>query len=190
MLTRKIVVVPLAAAVLVTGCVSMPAGPSVTVLPGRGKPFEQFQGDDANCRHWAASQIGDSPSNAATQSTVSGAAVGTLLGAAAGAALGAAAGNPALGAAAGAGAGLLGGSAVGASAAGPAYGALQIRYDAAYTQCLYAKGHQIPVRGGVRPSYAAQSPPPPPPPPPAAAPSQIPPPPPGPPPPPPPGVTR
>jgi hypothetical protein len=189
MKSRTFVAVPVAAAVLVAGCATVPSGPSVTVLPGRGAGFEQFQGDDASCRQWAAQQTGATPSQASAQSTVTGAAVGTLIGAAAGAAIGAAAGNPGMGAAAGAGAGLLGGTAVGASNAGPAYSTLQRRYDSAYMQCMYAKGHQIPVRGAPQP-YASQSaaPPPPPPPPPAALPSGAPLPPMGPPPPPPPGA--
>jgi hypothetical protein len=33
-----------------SGCATIPIGPSVMVLPGRGKTFEQFQRDDAVCR--------------------------------------------------------------------------------------------------------------------------------------------
>ena len=190
MMSKRLVAVPVAAAVLLTGCATVPAGPSVTVLPGRGAPFEQFQGDDASCRQWATQQTGASPSQASAQSTITGAAVGTLIGAAAGAALGAAAGNAGIGAAAGAGAGLLGGTAVGASNAGPTYGTLQRRYDSAYVQCMYAKGHQVPVRGGSQPYSQSAAPPPPPPPPPAALPPGAPMPPIGPPPPPPPIGTR
>jgi hypothetical protein len=179
---------------LLTGCVTVPSGPSVMVLPGTGKAFDQFQIDDAACRQWASQQVGTSAGEASTSSAVSGAAIGTVLGAAAGAALGAAAGSPATGAAAGAGVGLLGGTAVGAGSAGRAYASVQSRYDAAYMQCMYAKGNQIPVRRGSAPSYtqsgvtaprtpAAAPPPPPPPPPPGT-----PPPPRGAPPPPPPGV--
>ena len=110
-------------------------------------------------------------------------------GAAAGAALGAAAGNPAIGAAAGAGVGLLGGTAVGASR-GDAYGgSVQRRYDMSYTQCMYAKGNQVPGARGSRvqqqPAYTSPAPPPPPPPPASSAAPTVPPPPPGPPPPPP-----
>jgi hypothetical protein len=78
-------------AVLLTGCVSVPTGPSVMVLPGTGKNFDQFQWDDANCRQWASQQTGTTTSEATTSTTVTGAAVGTVLGAAAGAAIGAAA---------------------------------------------------------------------------------------------------
>jgi hypothetical protein len=173
-------------------CATVPTGPSVMVLPGTGKSFEQFQADDATCRQWAYQQTGTTPGEAATGSGVASAAIGTLLGAAAGAAIGAAAGNPAIGAAAGAGGGLLLGSAAGANSAQYAGVDVQRRYDMTYQQCMYAKGNQIP--GVVRRASYSRSwtpPPPPPPPPPSGAPSvSIPPPPPGPPPPPPPGVAR
>jgi Glycine-zipper domain len=194
-MNRGLVVACLAAALLTGACASIPTGPSVMVLPGTGKNFDQFQFDDAACRQWASQQVGITNETAATNSTVTGAAIGTLLGAAAGAALGAAAGNPAIGAAAGAGVGLLGGSAVGASNASAAYSSVQGRYDASYMQCMYAKGHQIPVARGSAPAYTSPatvpsrqvSTPPPPPPPPAPPAAVTPPPPPvGPPPPPPP----
>jgi hypothetical protein len=173
MKTRAIAVSVLAGAVL-TGCATIPAGPSVMVLPGTGKSFDQFQVDDVACRQWALQQTGTTPGQASTGSAVTGAAVGTALGAAAGAALGAAAGNPGIGAAAGAGVGLLGGSAVGASSGGTHYVSVQRRYDTAYMQCMYANGNQIPVsRGSYQPysqagtAPAKPAPPPPPPPPPA-----------------------
>jgi uncharacterized protein YcfJ len=186
---RSVIAAPAIAAVLLSGCASVPTGPSVMVMPGSGKSFEQFQEDDAVCRQWASQSVGTSPNKAATESTVTGAVIGTVVGAAAGAAIGAAAGNPALGAAAGAGAGLLGGTAIGASEGSASGGSVQRRYDVAYTQCMYAKGNQVPMRGAPRsrPAYATPAPPPPPPPPPPAAmPLGAPPPPPGPPPPPPP----
>ena len=192
--SRARVAVPVALAEVValaaSGCASVPTGPSVMVMPGSGKTFEAFQVDDAVCRQWAAQQTGTTTNKAATESTVGGAAIGTLVGAAAGAALGAAAGNPAIGAAAGAGVGLLGGTAIGASRADAYGGSVQHRYDMSYTQCMYAKGNQVPMARGSRsqpPAYSATpAPPPPPPPPPAAGLPTTPPPPPGPPPPPPP----
>jgi len=154
-------------------CATIPTGPSVMVLPGFGKSFEQFQGDDAICRQWASQQVGTTPGQAATESGVTSAAVGTVLGGAAGAAIGAAAGNPAMGAAAGAGAGLLFGSAAGANSAQYSGYQAQWRYDLGYQQCMYAKGNQIPgvTRGAYRGGTAAAPPPPPPPPPPASAPA-------------------
>jgi len=175
------------AGALLTACATVPTGPSVMVLPGNGKNFEQFQADDAVCRQWAAQQTGTTTGQASTGSAVSGAAIGTAVGAAVGATVGAAAGSPATGAAVGAGVGLLGGTAVGASAAEGAYAMVQHRYDMAYMQCMYAKGNQIPVARGSQPAYTL---PPPPPPPPPSAPANVPLPPAGTPPPPPPGTSR
>jgi Glycine-zipper domain len=194
----KAVAVCIAAGLITTACVTVPTGPSVMVLPGTGKDFDQFQFDDATCRQFASQQTGTTTSEAATGSTVASAGIGTLLGAAAGAAIGAAAGSPGTGAAVGAGVGLLGGTAVGANNASASYGTVQRRYDASYMQCMYAKGHQIPVARGSQPAYSAPastsrpaSPPPPPPPPPAtSSPAAAAPPPPGTPPPPPPGPSR
>jgi hypothetical protein len=98
----KPVLLSLCAAVLFTGCATIPTGPSVIVLPGSGKPFDQFQVDDAACRQWASQQVGQSYPDEA-----------------------------------------------------------QRRYDIAFQQCMYAKGHQIPaVMREARPS---RYPPPPPP---------------------------
>jgi hypothetical protein len=172
----------LGAGFVLTGCAALPAGPSVMVLPGNGKGFEEFRFDDGVCRQWAAQQSGAPPTQAATDTTLSGAAIGTALGAASGAAVGAAAGNPAMGAAVGAGLGLFGGTAVGADQAGGVQWAVQHRYDIAYLQCMYAKGNQIPVPGGFErtatpPSALRVS-------------GDVPPPPPGRPPPPPPGLSE
>ena len=169
-------------------CATVPTGPSVMVLPGSTKTFEQFQVDDVACRQWAAQQTGTTAGKASTGSTATGAVVGTAVGAAAGAAIGAAAGNPGAGAAIGAGTGLLGGTAIGAGQAQGAYHSVQQRYNMAFMQCMYAKGNQIPVaRGSIAPGYSSSAPPPPP----ASAPprpTNVPPPPAGAPPPPPPGT--
>jgi hypothetical protein len=42
--------------VAVSGCATLPSGPSVMVLPGPGKTLEQFQADDTFCRQWAWQQ--------------------------------------------------------------------------------------------------------------------------------------
>jgi hypothetical protein len=129
---------------LASGCASIPTGPSVMVLPGTGQTFEQFRTDDFTCQQFALAQVGGtSPSDAAVNSGVASAAVGTVIGAAAGAAIG---GGPA-GAAIGAGSGLVGGSMLGAGAANSSRYASQQHYDASYIQCMYAKGHQVPVSG-------------------------------------------
>ena len=154
-----------AASLLLVACVSMPKGPSVMVLPGSGKSFDQFRYDDVECRQFADFQVGGkSASDIAADSAAKSAVVGTAIGAAAGAALGGRSG-----AAAGAGGGLLIGSAAGAGAGETSAYGLQRRYDYAYIQCMYAKGHKVPVSGRLTsssqaaPSYVPPPPPPPPP---------------------------
>ena len=129
--------------ILVSGCASLPTGPSVMVLPGTGNSFEQFRADDAICRQYAYSQVGgQTPNQAAVNSGVTSAAVGTGVGAAAGAAIGGA-----TGAAVGAGVGLAAGSAAGTGAYYNSMYGLQHHYDVAYIQCMYSKGNQVPVYG-------------------------------------------
>ena len=147
---RKRWLFPMAAGLLLAGCATLPTGPSVMVLPGNAKDFEQFKVDDAVCREWALRQTGTTTKQASTNAAVSGAAVGTVLGAASGAAIGAAAGSPATGAAVGSGVGLLGGTAVGADRAEGARWSVQRRYDVAYMQCMYVKGNQIPMPRGLQ----------------------------------------
>src|SRR5262249_11824943 len=119
-MTARRTIVLIGALLLPAGCATVPTGPSVMVLPGSGKNFEQFQADDGVCRQWALQQTGTTPNQAGTTNAVTGATVGTVVGAALGAAIGAAAGGPALGAAIGAATGFFCGTAVGA---GNAYGA-------------------------------------------------------------------
>ena len=76
---------------LCAGCATAPAGPSVMVLPGAGRPFDEFQADVSVCRDWAAQQV------------------------------------------------------KGAFVDAPSF-EVQRRYDNAYIQCMYAKGHQVPGR--------------------------------------------
>jgi Glycine-zipper domain len=150
--------------VLLSACTTLPTGPNVMVLPGVGKPFDQFQVDDLVCRQYAQGQVDISPGEASTQSTVQGAAIGTALGAAAGAAIGAAAGSPEVGAAVGAGTGILIGTAAGAESGSARAGTLQWRYDVAYIQCMYAKGNQVPGAAAAATSYVPPPPHTPPPP--------------------------
>lgn len=134
----------MAAVLVASGCATIPPGPSVLVLPGPGKPFEQFQADDYVCRRWAEQRLGLSPQQTAEDNTVKGAVVGTMIGAGAGALLGAASGHAGAGAAIGAGSGLLVGTAVGAGS-GEEYGwEAQRKYDYAYVQCMYSKGNEVP----------------------------------------------
>lgn len=150
----------------VAGCVSMPSGPSVLVLPGSGKNFDQFRGDDSYCKQYAGEQVGGvTPNQASVSSGVASAAVGTALGAAAGAAIGGGSG-----AAIGAGSGFALGGLTGSSSARVSGDVGQQRYDMAYVQCMYAKGHRVPVAGQIMDSSSMSgrsqstgAPPPPPP---------------------------
>jgi hypothetical protein len=163
------------AVLLLAGCAATPpSGPGILVLPGTGKSFDQFRFDDQECRMYAHSQVGGKTADqAATDNAVKSAVVGTVVGTAAGALIG---GHQ--GAAVGAGVGLAGGALSGSGTSYAAAGTLQQRYDYAFTQCMYAKGHKVPVTGRYSDSprsstQAARTPPPPPPPgqPPAEAPS-------------------
>jgi hypothetical protein len=130
----------------VGGCtVVPPSGPSVAVMPGQGKAYDQFQIDDALCRQTAyQAGGGGQAAQAATNNAVGSAAVGTVVGAAAGALIGAASGNAGAGAAIGAGAGLLTGGAVGANNAQYSSAGMQQQYDVTYMQCMASKGNQVP----------------------------------------------
>jgi len=140
----RILKMAVATAVLgLSGCVVMPSGPSTAALPGSRKSFEEFQIDDARCRQYAGAQVGPSATDNANNSAVASAVVGTLIGAAAGAAIG---GNSAA-AGVGAGVGLLAGSAAGSGTAQSSYYATQQRYDATYTQCMYAAGNKVAMTG-------------------------------------------
>jgi hypothetical protein len=136
------------AVLALSGCATFPEGPSVRVLPGQGKSFEQFQEDDAACRQWAGQSIGVSPQETVNRDAATGAIVGTAVGAGVGALLGAATGHAGAGAAIGAGSGLLVGTASGANAGNISGYEAQRRYDNTYVQCMYAKGNEVP--GGVR----------------------------------------
>ena len=152
------------AAALVAGCATIPDGPGVMVLPGSTKTFDQFRADDGECRQYASAQIGGKTAQqAVNESAAKSAAIGTAVGAAAG---GLMAGNA--GAGVGAGIGLAGGALVGSDAGNASGRSMQSRYDFAYQQCMYAKGHQIPLARGStlqrQSSSTASTPPPPPPP--------------------------
>jgi hypothetical protein len=155
-----------AVALLAAGCASAPpSGPGVLVLPGSGKNFDAFRADDMECRQFASAQVGGTTAQqAATDAGVRSAAVGTAIGTVAGAALGGS-----QGAAVGAGVGMAGGAIAGTEAGHASGRTVQQRYDFGYTQCMYAKGHRVPVAGRYSDSRhitrGNATPPPPPPPP-------------------------
>ena len=162
---NRLLLLPLAAALLLAGCVTVPTGPAVTVLPGSYKSFDQFQADDGSCRQYANAMIGGPAAGQSAQDAAAANAIGgAALGAAAGAIIGSVTGQAGAGAAIGAGTGLLFGSAAGGNVAGASSYSMQRRYDSAYMQCMYARGNQIPGRvaySGPALGYGAPNYPPP-----------------------------
>ena len=122
------------AVIAVSGCATMPPGPSVMVMPPPGKSFELFQMEDATCRQWAEHQAGWHANETVNENLASGAAIGTIVGTGLGAVIGSASGHVGAGAAIGAAGGLALGAA-GASEPARASGyEVQRRYDIAYQQ--------------------------------------------------------
>lgn len=147
-----------------TGCVTLPTGPNVNVMPAKGKSFETFRTEDATCRQWAEQQLGRPTQETYEQNVATGAVAGTAIGAGLGAAVGSASGHAGAGAAIGAATGLLFGTAAGSSAGQGYAGETQRRYDNAYQQCMYSYGNQLPAQRRVAAAPAVMAPPPPPPP--------------------------
>jgi hypothetical protein len=171
-MTMRTVLLPLAALVALGGCVTVPTGPAVRVMPGAQKSFDAFLADDAGCRQYAQAAIGGpNAAQGAENAAAANAVVGTLIGAATGAILGSVTNQGGQGAAIGAGTGFLFGSAAGANTAGASSYALQRNYDTAYMQCMYARGNLVPGQIAYRrapPAYPPAYYPPPNAPPPAA----------------------
>lgn len=126
---------------LLAACANTPMGPTVQVMPPPGKPFEQFQADQAVCKQFAEQQIQGQAERANTTGLLEGIG-GTALGAGLGAALGG--GH---GAAVGAAGGAIVGTGVGASTSGQEQHGIQQQYNNAYQQCMSTKGNhaQAPV---------------------------------------------
>jgi Glycine-zipper domain len=158
-MNKRALLLTLAAVVVLGGCVTVPAGPTVMVLPGPEKTFDQFQRDGVACQQYAQHVVAPA-GEAAVNNAAASAAVGTALGAAAGAIIGSATGQAGAGAAIGAGTGLLFGSASGSNGAYASSYQMQRSYDVAYMQCMYAHGNQVPGQVAVRRPAAANYPPP------------------------------
>lgn len=142
-MTARGTFVAMVGVIALAGCASAPVGPSLMALPGSTKTFDQFQIDDHLCRQYASAQSG-APDNEqrANNAAVRDAAVATVIGAAVGGAV-----DGSNGAGIGAGMGLLVGSAAGADSSQYSSATMQRMYDQAYVQCMYGKGHKVPVQG-------------------------------------------
>ena len=132
----------LAVALGLGACAVAPVAPSVLALPAPGKPYAQFQAEDAQCRATAQNATAGQ-AEAANNRAVGGAVLGTLVGAAGGAIIGGAFRNPGAGAAVGAVAGTEIGGAYGAQGSAYANYSIQQRFDIVYTQCMYANHNSV-----------------------------------------------
>jgi hypothetical protein len=128
---------------LLAGCAETPMGPTVQVMPGPGKSFEQFRADQANCKGFAADQVRGQAEHA-NQRAVGAAALSTALGVGIGALAGSVSGNMGAGAAIGGAAGVGVGAGIGAGNSSNAQYNIQQQYDNAFAQCMFAKGEQVP----------------------------------------------
>src|SRR5262249_46445142 len=126
---------------LVAGCAQTPLGPTVQVMPGPGKSFDQFTYDQAGCKQFAEQSVAGQAQNANNRA-VGAAALTTVLGAGLGAAIGGG-----RGAGIGAASGALGGTAIGANMSSNEQMGIQQQYDNAFAQCMYAKGNMVPGYG-------------------------------------------
>ncbi|HEY1708468.1 MAG TPA: YMGG-like glycine zipper-containing protein [Rhizomicrobium sp.] len=152
----------LSALVFLAGCVTTPDGPTVPVMPGKGKSQADFARDDADCEQYAEARVKNKADDANNRAVVD-----TLVGAGLGAAVGSAFGH---GNGAGPGAAIGGalGASVGANDSAYAQNTIQGRYNMAYAQCMSTHGDQVadgPRRRPWRRRYYDDMPPPPPPPP-------------------------
>lgn len=159
----------LAVVAALSGCVSVPQGPTVAVMPGAGKTLAQFTADGSVCQQYAQGSVAG-PTQAAYDQSAANAVGSAAVGAAVGAMLGAVTGQAGAGAAWGAGTGLLFGSANAGNVGYASSYALQRQYDTAYMQCMYTHGNQVPARvvyqqgrhatparPATQPAYAAPS---------------------------------
>jgi uncharacterized protein YcfJ len=126
------------AVIALTACAPTVMAPTVPVMPGANKPFDQFAADQQVCQAYANSQTAPLSAQANNQA-VGSALLTTALGAGLGAAVGGGRGA-AIGAASGA---VLGG-AVGAQGSSIAGMNIQQQFNIFYSQCMYARGNQVP----------------------------------------------
>jgi uncharacterized protein YcfJ len=137
------------AAVALTGCAPTVMAPTVPVMPGQNKSFDQFTADQQTCQGYANAQTAPLSQQANNQALGS-----ALLTTALGAGLGAAVGGG-RGAAIGAASGAVVGTAVGAQGSSIAGMSIQQQYNIFYSQCMSARGNQVP---GFAPSQYALPP--------------------------------
>jgi hypothetical protein len=147
---RMAAMAALCSAAVLGGCATQPMGPSVPVMPAKGKSMDAFQADENYCENYASDRASGKVKEANDTELRNG-----VFGAALGAGIGALAGNT-KGALIGGGIGALLGS---SSGAGYDQNRVQRVYDIAYAQCMTARGND--VRGRHPRRWRGDYPPPP-----------------------------
>lgn len=130
--------VAMVAVIALNSCAPTVMAPTIPVMPGANKPFDQFAADQQSCQAYANSQTAPMAAQANNQAA-GGALLTTVLGAGLGAAFGGG-----RGAAIGAASGALVGTSVAARNSSLAGMSIQQQYDIFYAQCMYARGNQVP----------------------------------------------
>jgi hypothetical protein len=115
--------------------------------------LDAFQADNSTCKSFAAEQV-KGQADAANQRAFGTALLTTALGAATGAAGGDLSGQAGAGAALGGAVGAGAGAAIGATNNSVDQMNIQAQYDTAFSQCMYAKGEQVPGFAPTRVAYA------------------------------------
>jgi uncharacterized protein YcfJ len=128
----------MAAVIALTGCAPTVMAPTIPVMPGANKAPDQFAADQQACGSYANAQTAPLSAQANSQA-LGGALLTTALGAGLGAAIGGG-----RGAAIGAASGALVGGAAGAQGSSIAGMNIQQQYNIFYSQCMYARGNQVP----------------------------------------------
>ncbi|HEY1796026.1 MAG TPA: YMGG-like glycine zipper-containing protein [Stellaceae bacterium] len=143
----------MAAVLTVAACAPQVVAPTVPVMPGQGKPFDQFAADQQTCEAYANQQIAPLTQQA-NNSGIGEALLTTALGAGLGAAIGGG-----RGAAIGAASGAVVGTSMGASNSARAGAGIQGQYNMYYAQCMSSKGNAVPG-APPPPGYPPPAPPP------------------------------
>lgn len=128
----------MAAVIALSACAPTVMAPTIPVMPGANKPFDQFAADQQTCQAYANSQTAPMAAQANNQAA-GGALLTTMLGAGLGAAFGGG-----RGAAIGAASGALVGTGMAARNSSIAGMGIQQQYDIFYAQCMSARGNQVP----------------------------------------------
>lgn len=144
--------------VLLSGCATLPDGPSIRALPGTGKTFEEFRSADDACRQNSFERVQGLGADLGVTETDQKRAGGET-------AVHAAIGEPMR--AEDTETESRTGSATRPDTRDVSGRDLQHQYDSAYVKCMYLKGHRVPVSGQViapssqsaSPSSGAASPP-------------------------------